>query len=156
VRNWRRYGSPALHIDSLPGYLGDRFTGSVHMRLPESAGVEAVVACERRTYRWVPMMKGGQKKEWSTETLWSAAHPVGLDRIRRTAEGDVVVIDVPLPADQPATITDAEDVGIRWSLYLRTPHELSGAAAAVGTVAPEAEPPPPSAAQFVIPVFARG
>ena len=144
VRTWRRYGSPALYIDTLPGYVGDRFRGAVTLRLPDTAGLEAIIACERRTYRWVPAMKGGQKKEWITETLWSAAHPIGSGHIMRTEVGASVPVDVPLPADQPATIVDAEDVGIRWSLYLRTALERR-----------ESEPPPSYAAQFVVPVFAR-
>jgi hypothetical protein len=143
LRAWRRYGSPTLHIDTLPGYLGDRFKGSVTLRLPDTDGLEAVIACERRTYRWVPKMKGGRKKEWTTETISSAAHPIGIDRVARRQTEAKVPIDVPVPADQPATIVDAEDVGIRWSLYLRTAFERS-----------ESEPPS-YAAQFVVPVFAR-
>ena len=155
VRTWRRYGNPALYIDTLPGYIGDRFRGAVTLRLPDTAGLEAIIACERRTYRWVPKMKGGRKKEWTTETLWSSAHPIGGDRVMRTEVGASVPVDVPLPADQPATLVDAEGVGIRWSLYLRTAHEREGKADAVGTVEPESEPPPAYAAQFVIPVYAR-
>lgn len=155
LRAWRRYGNPALYIDTLPGYLGDRFRGSVTLRLPDPAGLEAIIACERRTYRWVPKVKGGRKKEWTTETLWSAAHPIGSDRIMRTDVGASVPVDEPLPADQPATIADAEEVGIRWCLYLRTAHERKGTTGAVGTVEPESEPPPSYAAQFVVPVFAR-
>ena len=144
LRTWRRYGSPALYIDTLPAYLGDRFRGSVTLRLPDPACLEAIIACERRTYRWVPKTNGGRKKEWTTETLWSAAHPIGSDHVRRDEASPTVAIDVPLPADQPATIADAEEVGIRWSLYLRTAHERR-----------ESEPPPSYAAQFVVPVFAR-
>jgi hypothetical protein len=155
LRAWRRYGSPVLHIDTLPGFLGDRLRGRVNMRLPDAAGLEAIIACERRTYRWVPKVKGGRKKEWTTETLWSAAHPIGSDRIMHTEVGASVPIEVPLPADQPATIADAEGVGVRWSLYLRTAHERKATAGAAGTIEPESEPPPPCAAQFVVPVFAR-
>ena len=155
VRAWRRYGNPALYIDTLPGFLGDRFRGSVTLRLPDAAGLEAIIACERRTYRWVPKVKGGRKKEWTTETLWSAAHPIGSDRIRRDDASATVAIDVPLPAEQPATIADAEEVGIRWSLYLRTAHERNETTGAAGTVEPESKPPPSYAAQFVVPVFAR-
>ena len=155
LRAWRRYGNPALYIDTLPGYLGDRFRGSVTLRLPDRAGPEAIIACERRTYRWVPMVKGGRKKEWTTETLWSAAHPIGSDRIMLTDVGASVPVDVPLPADQPGTIADAEEVGIRWCLYLRTAHERKRTTGAVGTIEPESELPPCYAAQFVVPVFAR-
>jgi hypothetical protein len=155
LRTWRRYGNPALYIDTLPGYVGDRFRGSVTLRLPDTEGLEAIIACEQRTYRWVPKVKGGRKKEWTTETLWSAAHPIGSDRIRRDEASATVAIDVPLPADQPATIADAEEVGIRWSLYLRTAHERNETAGAAGTIEPESAPPPSYAAQFVVPVFAR-
>ena len=155
VRTWRRYGNPALYIDTLPGYIGDRFRGAVTLRLPDPAGLEAIIACERRTYRWVPKMKGGRKKEWATETIWSSAHAIGSDRIRRDETSATVAIDVPLPADQPATIADAEEVGIRWSLYLRTAHERKGTTGAAGTMEPESAPPPSYAAQFVVPVFAR-
>jgi hypothetical protein len=58
--------------------------------------------------------------------------------------GTSVPVDVPLPPGQPATIVDAEEVGIRWSPYLRTALERR-----------ESEPPPSYAAQFVVPVFAR-
>ena len=73
------------------------------------------------------------------------AHRGGRQRARRCAAAGRSAGDV----------VDAEGVGIRWSLYVRTAHERKGTAGAVGTIEPESEPPPSYAAQFVVPVYAR-
>jgi len=148
TRTWWRYGTSILRIDTLPGYLGGSFRGSVLVRMPSALALEAEIACERRTWHWSRDSKGRRTKEWSTETIWSEAYPIAADRLLRMKAGTTIPIDVPLPADKPACALDAEGAGIQWSLYVRTDYER-------GTATPGV-PLPSYSAQFLVPVFARG
>jgi hypothetical protein len=146
TRVWWRHGTSTLRIDTLPGYLGDEFRGSVTVRLPQPIALEAEIACERRTYHWVRTSKG-RRQEWSTEKVWSETHKIAADRLMRFKDSTTIPIDVPLPADKPPFDLDEEGVGIQWTLYVRTDYEVNKA--------------PPGGqvtrydAQFLVPVFAR-
>jgi hypothetical protein len=146
TRTWWRHGTSILRIDSLPGYLGDEFRGSVSVRLPYAIALEAEIACERRMYHWVRGSKG-RRKEWSTETLWSATHKIPADRLMRLKDVTTIPIDVPLPADKLPFALDEEGVGIQWTLYVRTDYEVKSPR--------PGDPVPRYAAQFLVPVFAR-
>ena len=147
TRTWWRHGTSTLCIDTLPGYLGDEFRGSVSVRLPAQLALEAEIACEKRTYVWVRTPKG-RRKEWSTETLWSATHKIPADRLMRFKDVTTVPIDVPLPADKLPFEVDDEGVGIQWTLYVRTDFEANKAPPGGQVTRYEA--------QFLVPVFARG
>ena len=138
TRTWWRHGTSTLRIDSLPGYLG--------VRLPYSIALEAGIACEKRTYVWVRTPKG-RRKEWSTETLWSATHKIPADRLMRLKDVTTIPIDVPLPADKPPFALDEEGVGIQWTLYVRTDFEANKAPPGGQVTRYEA--------QFLVPVFSR-
>jgi hypothetical protein len=99
TRTWWRQGTSTLRIDTLPGYLGEDFRGSVSVRLPAELALEAEIACEKRTYVWVRTPKG-RRKEWSMETLWSATHKIPADRLMRLKDGVTIPITVALAADQ--------------------------------------------------------
>jgi hypothetical protein len=146
TRTWWRHGTSTLRLDTLPGYLGDEFSGSVSVRLPYAIALEAEIACERRTYHWVRGSKG-RRKEWSTETLWSATYKIPADRLMRFKDVTTIPINVPLPGDKLPFALDEEGVGIQWTLYLRTDYEVKPPR--------PGEPHPRYAAQFLVPVFAR-
>ena len=58
TRTWWRYGTSILRIDTLPGYLGGSFRGSVLVHMPSAIALEAEIACERRTWHWSRDSKG--------------------------------------------------------------------------------------------------
>ncbi|MEO8422034.1 MAG: hypothetical protein ABI457_12655 [Hyphomicrobium sp.] len=147
TRTWWRHGASTLHIDTLPAYLGGNFRGSITVHLPEAIALEAEIACERRTYHWVRGSKGGRRKEWATQKIWSETHPIGTDRLMRFKDNTTIPIDVPLPADQPPVELDDEGVGIQWALYVRTDYERNTSTAG--------KPVTRYAAEFLVPVFAR-
>jgi hypothetical protein len=140
TRTWWRYGTSILRIDTLPGILGDRFRGSVLANMPEVVALEALIACERRIWRWTTDEKGRRTKEWRTATVWSETHAIGRDCLMRSKDGVSIPVEVPLPPDQPACALDDDGAGIQWSLYVR----------AVETAGPR------FSAHFLIPVYARG
>ena len=124
----------------MPGILGDRFRGSVIANMPEVVALEALIACERRTWRWTTDEKGRRIKDWRTVTVWSETHAIGRDRLMRSKGGVSIPIEMPLPPDQPACALDEDGAGIQWSLYVR----------AVEMIGPR------FSAHFLIPVYARG
>ena len=116
------------------------------VRLPYAIALETEIACEKRSYVWVRTPKG-RRKEWSTETLWSATHKIPADRLMRFKDVTTIPIDVPLPGDKLPFALDAEGVGIQWTLYVRTDYEVKPPR--------PGEPHPRYEAQFLVPVFAR-
>jgi len=149
---WWRYGAATLHIDTLPGYLGNRFRGSILARVPENTPLEAEVVCERVTVIWVPTPKGGRRREETAEPLWSQSWPIEKDRMTRTKDGAAVIpIDVALPEGKPPFKLDADGAGIRWALNLRTDFE---GAAKSGPTMPGAAKLERISVQYVIPVYA--
>lgn len=151
--HWLRFGASTLHIDTLPGYLGDRFRGSIVARVPANIPLEAEVSCERVTVHWVRSAKGGRHKEMNFVPIWSRSWPLERDRMTRTKDGTVIIpIDAELPNDRPPVEVDEEGGGIRWVLNMRTDFER--AAKSNGTT-PGAAKLEGISAQFSIPVYAR-
>lgn len=151
--HWWRFGASTLRIDTLPGYLGDRFRGSIVVRLPDHTPLEAEIACERVTVLWVRTAKGGRRKEMSTEPLWSKCWPLERDRMTRMKDGTVIIpIDVELPNNKPPFEVDENGAGIRWVLNLRTDFERVPKQMGAAT---DALNPAGISAEFVIPVYAR-
>ena len=141
TRTWWRYGSTTLTIDSLPGFLGDRFRGRVKANfagLP-SLPLEAEIACERISWRHVRDSKGRMTKEQRIATVWSATHAIEPARLMRTKDGVVIPVDIPLPKDQPPCALDDEGAGIQWSLSVCATEPTS----------------PRFSAHFLVPVYGR-
>jgi hypothetical protein len=148
--HWWRYGASTLHIDTLPGYLGETFRGRVVARLAVPVPLEVELVCERRF--WARAMgRGGRSMELKTEQIWSKSYPIDSDRLMRTPDGlTSIPVDVPLPAGKQGTSIDEEGVGVRWALAVHTDH-----ARASGPVKSAAPGAMNYAARFLIPVFAR-
>ena len=125
--------------DTLPGFLGDSFRGSVLANLPTVQPLEVELACERLTWRWTTDSKGRRTKEWRTVTVWSRTHAIEASRLMRIKDGVSIPIDVPLPDHQPPCALDEDGAGIQWSLTVRAVSEEA----------------PRFYAQFLVPVYAR-
>jgi len=150
---WFRYGASTLHIDSLPGYLGNRFRGSVSACIRDDAHLEAEVACERVSVVWIPAPKGGRSKKMIRTPLWAHRWPLERDRMTRMKNGDVIIpIDVPLPEDQPPYAIDADGAGIRWMLRIGRDLAAANPSDALVISAPGLGG---FSAEYSIPVYAR-
>ena len=142
TRTWLRYGAATLRIDTLPGFLGDHFRGSVAARfaaLPKGP-LEAEIACERVTWRRVRDSDSTFKREYRVATVWSQTHMIDPGRLMLSRDGVQIPVDVPLPIDQPGCALDEDGAGIQWRLHVRA-HEDSGTQ---------------FTAQFEVPVYRRG
>lgn len=142
--HWWRYGYSTLAIDTLPGYLGDSFRGTVSARLAKRphSPIEATLVCE--DVRWLKRRgaNGRTTSERTAETLWEKSFEIAGDRLLWTASQVSIPIDVPLPAGQPACRVDEGGDGIVWKLAVRTTDKAEDGNA--------------YESQFEIPVFERG
>ncbi len=159
TRKWLRFGATSLSIDTLPGYLGDRFRGTVTAKLPDrEPALEAEIACERLTVTWTRTPKGGLRKDILTEPVWSHSWSLEQSRMARGKDGHIIIpIDVALPADQPQVEIDEEGGGVQWMLYLRDKRAGAAAEKPSGPAAPTIGPAELGgfSAEFAIPVYAR-
>lgn len=143
TRNWWRYGRSELRIDTLPGYLGERFRGSVAVNFAQrpTEGLEATLTCERITWITRRDSKGRTTSERVGEELWSADHKIEPTRILLAPRARASVpIDLPVPANQPPCDIDEAGNGIQWQLSLRT----------LGPPSPQG-----FSCSFQIPIYAR-
>lgn len=137
---WWRYGSPELQIDTLPGYLGERFRGSVSTPLRErpKKPIEAILKCEDR--EWVEVRQNDKTThEMKRHTLWSERHRIEPARLMVTPRGTIIPIDIPLPKDQPPCALDSEGNGIAWKLEIQATETTQ----------------PALSCDFEVPVYAR-
>ncbi len=149
---WLAYGASTLSIDTLPGYLGDRFRGTVSAHVPADMPLEAEVTCEDVTVIWTVTPKGGRRKEFIYKPLWKQRWALARDRMTRTSDGAVLIpIDVALPSDEPEFALDDEGGGVRW--VLRIGSHLMAENAGVEQL--HLFGPQPFAAEYLIPVYAR-
>jgi hypothetical protein len=149
---WLRYGASTLKIDTLPGYLGDRFRGTVNAHVPGNMPLDAEITCEDVTVIWTVTPKGGRRKEYIYKTLWKQRWALEPDRITRTKDGGAIIpIDVALPSDKPGFALDDEGGGIRW--VLRIGSHLMAENAGVEQL--HLFGPQPFAAEYLVPVYAR-
>lgn len=139
-RRWR-YGDAVLLIDTLPGYLGERFRGKVQAglanRLREPVGVTLTCGSMRQERR--PSRDGHYSTVWVTDELWSAEH--SLQPMQTTFDrGRVTLpIDFELPSDLPESGDILDEPKIVWKLE----------------IVPRAGHDQPLKSEFRIPVFAR-
>ncbi len=150
---WWRNGLSTLSIDTLPGYSGNRFRGTVTARVPVSMPLEAEVVCERVTVLWVRTPKNGRRKELVAQTVWSHEWALESDRMTRTKDGEVVIpIDVALPEGKPAFDLDDGGGGIQWKLHVRA--DYAKAEAGLSKL-DKSSGTDRYASEFLIPVYAR-
>ena len=157
TRAWWRYGRSTLRIDTLPGYLGEQFRGTLQASFrTRPARLEADIICEEVT--WVTRRSGGKTtSERISKTLWSATHALEPSRMQLAGTAGAqarLPIAVPLPADQPPCGLDDGGDGIVWRL---TVHEVRNEAlrpADAGSGATASDGPLFSAS-FEVPVFGR-
>ena len=114
---WWRFGRSTLRIDTLPGYIGDRFRGRLQTRLRpaprESLKIDLV--CER--VRWVETGSGSKKKrKLEARTLSETSTSFDARRLFTGRDGVSVPIDIAIPSGLPESFIDERGNGVRWRL----------------------------------------
>ena len=159
TRTWWRYGRSVLRIDTLPGYLGDRFRGTLEASFQQRPpALEAEIACEHVT--WVTRRRDGKtERERVSETLGSATHALDTSRMLLDGAGGraTLPLNLPLPADQPPCGLDENDDGIVWRLTVREVSDGLGrrARGAGGASSGGDDAGPLYSATFEVPVWGR-
>lgn len=140
---WRRYrfGDTVLLIDTLPGFLGERFRGKVQARLkgPLNEPATLTLLCGSLRKHRTRNSNGGYRTEWITDPLWSRNHT--LQPTQTTFDRGMVTlpVDIALPSDQPESGHILDEPQIVWTLKVRP-----------GTVLDRS-----LTGEFQVPIFAR-
>lgn len=136
-----RYGDVQFLLESLPGFLGEKFRGTVQSKLGhrphEPVGI--TLTCGNRTTKRVRGTDGKIRTIWETDVLWSERkemHPVHMKLLKGVV---TIAVDIELPPDLPESGHVLDDPQIVWMLKI-TP----------GSVLDR-----PLASEFEVPVFAR-
>lgn len=140
---WQRYqfGDAVLIIETLPGYLGERFCGKIQARvksrLNEPVGV--TLTCGSLTSHENTKTDGRSETVWVTDELWSQSY--GLHPTQTIFDKNIVTlpIDIKLPVDFPESGHILDDPQIVWRL----------------TVNPESVLDRSVQSEFEVPIFYR-
>lgn len=115
-----RFGNTSLTIDTLPGYLGERFRGTVSAGLPKLPlePLSAELVCQLLTER---RRRVSGKTETSIETtdLWKTTVRISPAKLVPAGSRVQIPVSIDLPDDQPETEMQA-GLGICWTLHLST------------------------------------
>jgi hypothetical protein len=122
--DWLQYGRASLAIETLPGYLGERFRGRVRVRLKHVLvePVEVTLGCESVLALWRRGAFGRRVMEQDFNELWTETLLVESDDLRVTGREISIPIDFGLPDHEPACKLDEKGSGIRWLLSVRGTH----------------------------------
>lgn len=138
--SWWRYGRSELHIDTLPGWIGDVFRAGVITNLPTrpKKPVEVELVCERVT--WVTLGSGENRRaERRTEHVWATSAEV-LPSQLIVSKGRVgIPVVIKIDPGVPPTESDERGNGFEWSL----------------SVSMSSEDAPGFSCAFEVPVFER-
>jgi len=114
---WWRYGRSELHIDTLPGWIGDVFRAGVVTNLPAApkTPVKVKLVCDRVT--WMTLGHGENRRtECRTERVWEASTEVLPSQLITTKRRVGIPIAVAIDPGVPATVSDERGNGIEWTL----------------------------------------
>lgn len=139
-KRWR-YGDAVLLIDTLPGYLGEKFRGRVQGGLANRLRnpVEVILTCGSLRKERRPSRDGHYSTVWITDELWFARQ--NLQPMQTTFDrGRVTLpIDFDIPSDLPESGHVLDEPQIVWKLE----------------VVPHPGPDHPLQSEFQVPVFSR-
>ena len=137
----RRYGDAVLVIDTLPGYLGERFRGRVEARLkePPQEPIALSLICGSLRSEQVRSGRGGYETRFVTDELWAERKRLNPSQTLFGRGRVTIPVDFDLPTDLPESGHILDDPQIVWTLEV-----------APGTVLDR-----PLESEFQVPVFAR-
>jgi hypothetical protein len=121
IFNWLRFGRASLVIETLPGFLGERFRGSVRVRIKHVLvePVEVTLACESVQSLWRRAEGGRRVMEQDFNELWTEVVLVEKDDLGATGRETLIPIDFQLPDREPPCKLDENGNGIRWLVSVR-------------------------------------
>jgi hypothetical protein len=117
TRSWWRYGRSELHIDTLPGWIGDIFRAGVVTNLPAAPRkpVTVKLVCERVS--WVTCGQGDNRRtERRSERVWETSTEVLPSQLIVTRRCVGIPIAIAIEPGVPATERDERGNGIEWTL----------------------------------------
>ncbi len=121
-RRWR-YGDAALAIETLPGYLGEKFRGTVFARLAgrPTETIDINLTCGSMTSERVARTDGsGFTTVWITEELWAAQQQLHPAQTTFSNGRIAVPIQFDLPAGLPESGDILDDPQIIWELRVNS------------------------------------
>ncbi len=118
----RRFGVAVLTLETRPGRIGGRFTGSVETGspLPRDAGATLRFACVRRTTTGV-----GKSRRTHETVLWESESGFGAGQLGRGVRGTQIPATFEIPESCPPSDDARPDDSVLWRLEVRA--ELAGA-----------------------------
>ncbi len=137
---WWRFGRSTLRIDTLPGYVGDRFRGKLQTRLRPAARDNLKISLVCESVRWVDSGFGKNKKRrLEARTLSETSTLFDARRLFTSRNGVNMPIDIAIPPDLPGSSADDRGNGVRWRLAVNATNTSNA----------------PFACTFEIPVYDR-
>ncbi|MEC9368341.1 MAG: hypothetical protein VX871_06555 [Pseudomonadota bacterium] len=120
TRAHRRFGVTSLAIETLPGYLGERFRGTVSAGLPKRPmqPLEAELRCELLTEKR-RRVSGKTQTSIESTALWRITQRIFPTKITMIGERAQIPVSIDLPPGQPETSL-RNGLGIRWVLDVQT------------------------------------
>jgi hypothetical protein len=127
----RRYSGTYFEMDSVPFFVGQDFTGRIHVPLRGrlSGPVQLTLNCIRRTKSATRGLTEGSKTTWD-ELVWcdkKLGHSSGTDA---ESEWSTIPVEFSIPPDVPTTDSGNPDGRILW--VLRAFARLRGVASSRG------------------------
>lgn len=136
-----RYGDAVLHIDTLPGFLGEQFRGRVELRLGRrlAAPVTVHVVCGRKRETREYRHHRANRTVWVTDVLWSDVKDIHPAQAFYGSGGVVLPVEFDLPPNLPESGHALDEPQIVWTI----------------TIQPDAPADQPLQSEFAIPVYGR-
>jgi len=119
--SWLRYGRSTLTLDTLPGFTGEAFVGTLEARLqPKPAHpLEVRLVCE--DLFWVETVSNGKRtSRLRVRELGSSLAAADPRRFTPAGERLRGRIEIAVPAGLPSSNLDDRGNGIRWQLRICT------------------------------------
>lgn len=107
---WLRFRDSVFELSTLPGVIGGRLAGTVHIGtqlLPED-GFRVALTCLR------PQTRGSHER-----VLWQEERTIGLDRLVTGPLGTALPIEFTIPYDCEATPQNPDNRHLIWSLEVK-------------------------------------
>jgi hypothetical protein len=114
---WWRFGRSTLRIDTLPGYIGDRFRGRLQTRLRPASRENLKIDLVCEGVRWVETGSSSKKKyKLEARTLSETSTSFDARRLFTGRGGVSVPIEIAIPSGLPESFIDERGNGVRWRL----------------------------------------
>jgi hypothetical protein len=117
---WRKFKGARLELTTIPGYLGEKFSGKIHpgTAIEYNAHTEVILVCNKRTTSGKrndgsPKSRASSQKQkiWEGKTRSSAIREIG---------GTAISFEIEIPPDKRPTTFDDTYPQISWTIIVTT------------------------------------